>query len=178
MNHIMRRERVVLLALLEGDTMYVDVMMQTLYWTGFISKKDRIGRWGDIPPTRLTPDQNDHPYVKAMAEGPLLLLLEMTKYGFAEALWAAMRNSEFYHLLIQRLLRLIAREVLGTRDGLRLAPMARKVLPKLCDVEHSLLSDRVAKSVAEKIIRGNAATVLSSPEAVTRAAVEGLLHQE
>jgi hypothetical protein len=27
-----------------------------------------------------------------MAEGPLLLLLEMTKYGFAEALWAAMRN--------------------------------------------------------------------------------------
>jgi hypothetical protein len=27
----------VLFAVLEGDTMYVDVMMQTLYWTGFIS---------------------------------------------------------------------------------------------------------------------------------------------
>jgi hypothetical protein len=66
-----------------------------------------------------------------MAEGPLLLLLERTKYGFAEALWVAMRNSEFYHLLVQRLLRLIAREVLGTRDGLQLAPMARKVFAQV-----------------------------------------------
>jgi hypothetical protein len=91
----------VLFALLEGDTMYLDVLMQTLYWTGFIRKKDdRVGGqcWGDIPPTRLTPDRDDHPYVKTMAEGPLLLLLEMTKYGFAEALWAAMRNSEFLSL--------------------------------------------------------------------------------
>jgi hypothetical protein len=75
-------------------------------------------------------------------------------------------------------LRLIAREVLGTRDGLQLAPMARKILPKLCNVEQSLLSDRVAKSVAEKIIRGIWAAVLSSPEAVTPTAVEGLLREE
>jgi hypothetical protein len=52
-------------------------------------------------------------------------------------------------------------------------PWRAKFLLKLCDVEQSLLSDRVAKSVAENIIRGIAATVLSSPEAVTRAAKEG-----
>jgi hypothetical protein len=35
----------------------------------------------DIPPTMLTPDQEAAPYIRTMSEGPVLLLVEMSKYS-------------------------------------------------------------------------------------------------
>jgi len=63
---------------------------------------------------RLTPDQDSKPYVKAMKTGPLLLLLEVSKHTayFGSCLWVAMSKSKQYHLFVQRLLRLMAREVI------------------------------------------------------------------
>ena len=56
-------------------------------------------------------------------------MVEMTRYKFGDALWAALKESgEFYHLFIQRMLRLVAREQMKTRDGIKLGPMARKIL--------------------------------------------------
>ena len=85
-----------------------------------------------------------------MSTGPLRLLVEMTRYKFGAALFSALKKSEFYHLLVQRLLRLIAREALGTRDGTKLGPMARKILSKLPDGID--LKWPVSKSVADKLL--------------------------
>lgn len=144
----------VLFALLEGDEMYVDVLIQTMHWTGFIGSEDEgedcRDEFHNIPPWELTGDQETKQYCKLMSTGPLLLLVEMTRYKFGTALFEALKRSEFYHLLVQRLLRLIAREAIGTRDGKRLGPMARKILSKLSDLFN--LRQPVSKSVADKLL--------------------------
>lgn len=43
-------------------------------------------------------------------------------------------SSAFYSLFIQRLLRLVGREAIGTYDGIKLGKMARAILLKLCPV--------------------------------------------
>ena len=130
----------VLFALLEGDPMYVDVLIQTIHWTGLIdhdgdSNNDKFSsEFSNCPPTQITGDQESKPYVKLMSTGPLRLLVEMTRYKFGGALFAALTESEFYSLFIQRLLRLIGREAIGTYDGIKLGKMARAILLKLCPV--------------------------------------------
>lgn len=127
----------VLFALLEGDPMYIDVLIQTIHWTGLIDHdgddNNRVHSDGfsNCPPTKLTPDQDSHSYVKLMSTGPLRLLVEMTKYKFGGALFEAMKESEFHHLFLQRLLRLVGREGINTNDGSKLGPMARKILLKV-----------------------------------------------
>ena len=69
-----------------------------------------------------------------MSTGPLRLLVEMTRYKFGGALFAALTESEFSPLFIQRLLRLVGREAIGTYDGIKLGKMARAILLKLCPV--------------------------------------------
>lgn len=128
----------VLFALLEGDPMYVDVLIQTIHWTGLIdhdgdSNNDTYSEeFSNCPPTQLTGDQDSKPYVKLMSTGPFRLLVEMTRYKFGGALFAALTESEFYPLFIQRLLRLVGREAIGTFDGIKLGKMARAILLKLC----------------------------------------------
>ncbi|KAL7534704.1 hypothetical protein ACHAXR_006038 [Thalassiosira sp. AJA248-18] len=125
----------VLFALLEGDPMYIDVLLQVIHWTGQIDHEDCDpdihDEFNNCPPTKLTPDQDSKPYVKLMSTGPFRLLVEMTKYKFNSALWAATKESEFYLLFVQRLLRLVGRETLGTCDGVKLGPTARKILMQL-----------------------------------------------
>jgi hypothetical protein len=127
----------VLFALLEGDPMYIDVLIQTIHWTGFIDHdgddNNRVfsNGFSNCPPTKLTPDQDSQSYIKLMSTGPLRLLVEMTKYKFGGALFEAMKESEFYHLFLQRLFRLVGREGINTNDGSKLGPMARKILLKV-----------------------------------------------
>lgn len=53
----------------------------------------------------------------------------MTKYKFGGALFVTMKESEFYPLFLQRLLRLVGREtIIGTHDGTKLGPLSRKIL--------------------------------------------------
>jgi hypothetical protein len=164
----------VLFALLEGDPMYVDVLIQTLHWTGFIAPDgvEPEGRF-DGPPTQLTPDQDLDPYVRTMSAGPVSLLSEMAKWCFAGALWSAMQRSEFYHLLIQRLLRLTAREALGTKDGRRLGKPARKILSSMFPVLQ--LDNPVARESAEHIL-AHAGDIITSPDNVSTESVSRILN--
>ena len=69
----------------------------------------------------------------------------MTKYKLGGALFAALqKTSPYYHLLVQRLLRLIPREALGTKDGLKLEEKARRILPFAC---HQAMSQEIKSAV-------------------------------
>jgi len=101
------------------------------------------------PTSTLTPDQYTNSYVNAMKSGPLLLLDEIIKQCNKErqpnlilALFHRMKQSIVYHLVIQRFLRLIARQVIGTKDGKELGPYCQRILPYLC---HDMMSKRVEK---------------------------------
>ena len=112
-------------------------MIQSIHWTGLIdhdgdSNNDKFSsEFSNIPPTQLTGDQDSKPYVKLMSTGPLRLLVEMTRYKFGGALFAALTDSQFYPLFVQRLLRLVGRETIGTNDGIKLGKMARAILLKV-----------------------------------------------
>ena len=114
--------------------MYIDVLIQTIHWTGLIdNESDDLNPlysegFSNTPPTELTFDQESKAYVRFMSTGPLRLLVELSKYKFGNAMWAALKQSEFYHLFIQRLLRICGRETLSTHDGVKLGPMVRKIL--------------------------------------------------
>ena len=130
----------VMLALLEGDPMYIDVLIQTVHWTGQIEHEsaddERHVGFNNCPPTQLTPDQDSKPYISFMSAGPLRLMVEMTRYKFGHALWEALKESAFFNLFVKRLFRLVGRETLKTRDGIKLGPMARKILLQLLPGTH------------------------------------------
>ena len=170
--------------LLEGDKMYIDVLIQTMHWTGEIIEKDDSG--GEIymgrsgfngPPTQLTPDQDTAPYVRTMEEGPVLILECVAKYSFAPALWVALADSEFFHLLIQRLLRWMAREVKKTRDGKGFGGKARMVLSGMFPEVATLLKQPISTEAADKIL-SESSTLLSEPSSVTIMNLEYLLDSE
>jgi len=165
----------VLFALLEGDNMYLEVLAQTLYHTGFIGPENKVkDEWDfyNCPSDELTPDQDQSAYIRTMEEGPLLLLREMTKYKLGLALFAALKECQFYHLLVQRLLRLTAREALKKSDGRALGKMVRLIIGEgiLSGVKVGLVSKKTAKSMLE-----NAGFVLKSPEEATDEAIKKLL---
>jgi len=167
----------VLFAFLEGDPMYIDVLIQTLHWTGFIAE-DGVEKDFDafnIPPSMLTPDQDSAPYVQTMSEGPVLLFNEITKHVFGPSFSAAVQKSEFYHLLIQRLLRLTAREVLGTRDGKSLGKKVRQILGRILLFEDfDLTQGMISKTAADNILE-NVSSSLTTPAAVTEENINHLL---
>jgi hypothetical protein len=171
----------VIFALLEGDVMYLEALAQTLYWTGYIGPTDENEHDNDFhncPPTQLTPDQTKAVYIRTMAEGPLLLLREASRYNkIGQALFAAFRTDcQFYHLLVQRLLRLMARETLGTTDGTKLGKMARSILQDgILGGEASASIPTSMSATAAHHIMNHAAEVLSSPDKATNGAILELL---
>jgi hypothetical protein len=171
----------VIFALLEGDVMYLEALAQTLYWTGYIGPTDENEHDNDFhncPPTLLTPDQTKAAYIRTMAEGPLLLLREASRYNkIGQALFAAFRTDcQFYHLLVQRLLRLMARETLGTTDGTKLGKMARSILQDgILGGEASASIPTSMSATAAHHIMNHAAEVLSSPDKATNGAILELL---
>ncbi|KAL7527659.1 hypothetical protein ACHAXR_002066, partial [Thalassiosira sp. AJA248-18] len=156
----------VVFAFLEGggDGMYIDVLIQTMHCTGEIIEGES-GRAGfNCPLTQLTPDQETAPYVRTMKEGPVLILECVAKYSFAPAFWAALSYSEFYHLLIQRLLRWVAREAKKTFDGKGLGGKARKILSSM--FPEISFKGPISVDAAEKIL-SESSTLLSDPSSIT-----------
>jgi hypothetical protein len=153
----------VLFALLEGDTMYVEALAQTIYWTGYIGPEDEnqeSSSFNNCPPTSLTPDQTKLAYIRTLSEGPLLLLQEMTRYKLGMALFESLRQCQFYHLLVHRLLRFVAREAQETKDGVKLGRMARVILGKGILAQGSMVAP-VSVETAENILE-NAESTLTS----------------
>lgn len=152
----------VLFGLLEGDPMYIDVLIQTMHWTGLIKvESDEASEefeegFSNVPPTELTGDQDSKAYIRSMMNGPLRILNEVMKYNFQDALWGRMKKSEYYHLFVQRLLRWIGRESCShpTQDGKELGPLARKIICKICPTvrfdEDSPVSQEVADALLDK----------------------------
>jgi hypothetical protein len=166
----------VLFALLEGDTMYLETLAQTIYWTGYIGPEDEnqdANSFSDCPPTSLTPDQTKHAYIRTLSEGPLLLLQEMTRYKLGMALFEALRQCQFYHLLVRRLLRIVAREAQETKDGVKLGRLARVILGKGILARGSLLQP-VSVETAENILE-NAESLTLTFRAVSNEEVATLL---
>lgn len=169
----------VLFALLEGNPMYVDVLIQTMHWTGeIVEDGPDIGRPGfDGPPTELTPDQDTKPYIRTMSEGPVLLLENAARWQFGRALWAAMERSEFYHLLIQRLLRWTAREARKTPDGIALGRKARKILSKMFPTIAPVLTRPISAELGVSV-PSSASGVLKKPGDVNDENLKALLNME
>lgn len=166
----------VIFALLEGDVMYLETLAQTLYWTAYIGPEgnnpDDMDRLFNGPPTELTPDQAEDAYIIAMGLGPLLLLREASRYNkIGQALFAAFRTDcQFYHLLVQRLLRLMAMEALYPTGGNEhLGEMARSIL------QDGILGGEAIpismSATAAHHIMDHAGEVLSSPKKVTNGAI-------
>jgi hypothetical protein len=84
-----------------------------------------------------------------------------------------MRKSEFYHLLIQRLLRFVAREAKGTPDGKKLGKSARRILSSMLPGLEGL-DQLVSEPVAEYILT-NAGSLFTSPGVVSIEAISKLL---
>jgi hypothetical protein len=166
----------VLFALLEGDTMHVEVLAQTIHWTGYIGPEDKNqdeNSFSDCRATSLTPDQTDDAYIRTLSEGPLLLLQEMTRYKLGMALFEARRQCRFYRLLVRRLLRIVAREVQNTKDGVKLGRLVRVILGKGI-LGRASMTDPVSAEIAENILE-NAESLTRMPHAVTTEVVEKLL---
>lgn len=125
-------------ALLEGDRMYLDVLIITMTNTPFIGPEDiakeKLLLYQQYTDARvnLTPDQESKDYCRTLKTGSLYILCEVGKMKFGPALFSVMKESKVFFLLIQRMLRLVGREGLGFEDGLELGPMCREVLPLLC----------------------------------------------
>jgi hypothetical protein len=113
-----------------------------------------------------------------MSEGPLLLLREASRYHkIGQALFAALRTDcQFYHLLVQRLLRLMARETLGTADGTKLGKIARGIVQDgILGGEASISIPTSMSATAADHIMNHVSEVLSSPKKVTNGAILELL---
>ena len=106
------------------------------------------------------------------------MILEcVAKYSFAPALWVALADSESFHLLIQRLLRWMAREVKKTRDGKGFGGKARMVLSGMFPEVATLLKQPISTEAADKIL-SESSTLLSEPSSVTIMNLEYLLDSE
>lgn len=128
----------VVFALLQGDPMHLDVLIITMSNTPLIGTTDEIidktHMFHEYRDARhqLTPDQETRSYIKTLQTGPLFILQQAGRVDLGLALFAAMRKSPVFPLLIQRMLRLIGREGMETPDGKELGPMCRELVPKLC----------------------------------------------
>jgi hypothetical protein len=89
------------------------------------------------------------------------------------ALFEALRQCQFYHLVVRRLLRIVAREAQKTRDGLKLGRMVRGILGKGILGRGSMIGP-VSVETAENIL-ANAKSLTSTPDAVTTAVLDALL---
>jgi len=132
-------------ALLEANPMVLDVLIVTMTNTPWIGPEGMsqeklllFHEYRDAR-TQLTPDQDDVVYCKTLKTGPLYILQQLGTLKWSTALFAAMRQSHVFPLLIQRFMRIIGREGLVDpktgipfEDGQQLGPICRDLVPKLC----------------------------------------------
>lgn len=125
-------------ALLEGHPMYIDCFIVFMTLTPPICSTDQVQKLKtifkpyNVMNTDLTPDQDSLAYIDVMKQAPLFILKEMIKYKIGIAVFAKIQQSQIWFLLVQRFLRIIAREGMQTSDGIELGPICREIFPYLC----------------------------------------------
>jgi hypothetical protein len=76
----------------------------------------------------LTPNQQNKDYCNAMRGGICLIFLLLEENGPSKTVFIRVLSKHtLFPLLIQRLLRIVAREVMGTPDGLDLGRLLAKL---------------------------------------------------
>jgi hypothetical protein len=120
-------------ALLEADPMIIDVMISTFTGTPHMGVdtpsvnllhllvKDRLNK-------ELTGDQESDAYIAFISRGPITLLQTLLYGEFYPAFQVALQKSSLFPLLVRRLLRIITREVEGTKDAMTVSFHCKGVL--------------------------------------------------
>lgn len=118
--------------------MYLDCLIAFMTLTPPICPEDeakrvkKIFQPHNVMDADLTPDQEYLAYIDVMKKAPLYLLDQLSKRKIGAAVFAALQSSQIWFLLVQRFLRWMAREGMGTPDGKELGPMVRRIFPHLC----------------------------------------------
>jgi hypothetical protein len=166
----------VMFALFKADTMCLDVILLMIYQTPLILPEDDIEKhpnqnaFTSEGAESFTPDQDGPAYIQSMISGPIGLLEQLADYTHGMAFFGAIRKTRFWHFLVRRLLRLMAREAQRTKDGIKLGKKIRTIFAALCadDLDPKILKalriGPVNTLVAETILENERA--LDSPGAV------------
>ena len=125
-------------ALLEADPMIIDVMISTFTGTphmGVDTPPVNLHHLlvKDRPNTELTGDQESDVYIVFISRGPITLLQTLLYGEFYPAFQVALQRSSPFPLLVRRLLRIITREVEGTKDAMAVSFHCKGVLDISCD---------------------------------------------
>jgi len=184
----------VLFALMEAAPRSIDVLMEFVVATPYIGPADkyrgsletsfRKARNGRV----LTPDQTSAAYCHAM-KGPFVLLCALAKQKVTSAaLIHYLERHKLFPLMIQRLFRIIAREVMGMPDGKVLGKLVRNILAciadfddkmdgvvfvAICESDASVLSrDAVSKVLREESITSRGELLTFLEECIDRDAAQ------
>jgi hypothetical protein len=135
----------VLFALLEAAPTSMDVLMEFLVSTPYIGpeKMYKGALRNSFQQARgdrmLTPNQMTDDYCNAMKGGLGLIcfLFKMDEEPYKEVWIHCLAQHSMFPLLLQRLIRIVAREVMGLNDGKKLGKYARNILADLANLsEH------------------------------------------
>ena len=137
----------VMFALLKADTMCLDVILLMIYQTPLILPEDDIEKhpnqnaFSSYSTDNFTPDQDGQAYIQSMINGPIGLLEQLAEYAHGAAVFGAIRKTRFWHFLVRRLLRIMAREAQWTKDGVKLGKKIRTIFAALCadDLDPTIL---------------------------------------
>jgi hypothetical protein len=127
----------VLFALLEAAPMSITVLMEFLIMTPYIGPGENFSSVQDAFCTArharlLTPNQQNQDYCQAMRGGICLLFLLLKQKGPSRAAFIhVLVKHTLFPLLVQRFLRIMAREAMGTLDGKDLGLFVRTILAEI-----------------------------------------------
>jgi hypothetical protein len=139
----------VLFAILEAAPMSITVLLEFMIFTPYIGPGENYSSVRDAFRTArqarlLTPNQQSKDYCIAMRGGICLILLLLEQEGPSKtAFIRVMIKHTLFPLLVQRFLRIAAREAMGTRDGKDLGAFVRKILAEIAFVDEEPKSEFV-----------------------------------
>jgi hypothetical protein len=168
---------VVLFALLEAAPMSITVLLEFLIRTPYIGPAENYSEVKDAFRTArkacvLTPNQQNPDYCKAMRGGICLIYLLLEEAGPSRTVFInVMIKHTLFPLLVQRLLRIVAREAMGTPDGKNLGLFARKILADIAYDDDVALGSLLYAAVCDRnVFSRNAIPAMLREESVTSAA--------
>jgi hypothetical protein len=165
----------VLFALLEAAPMSITVLLEFLIRTPYIGPAENYSKVKDAFRTAreacvLTPNQQNPDYCKAIRGGICLIYLLLKEAGPSKTVFIrVMIEHTLFPLLIQRLLHIVAREVMGTPDGKDLGSYARNILVDIAYDDNHFETLLYAAVCGRNVFSRNAIPAMLREESITSA---------
>jgi hypothetical protein len=165
----------VLFALLEAAPMSITVLLEFLIWTPYIGPEENYSEVQDAFHTArvtraLTPDQQSQDYCQALRGGICLIFLLLEEAGPSKTVFInVMVKHTLFPLLVQRLLRIVAREGMGTPDGKDLGTFARKILVDIAYDDNEFETLLYAAVCDRNVFSRNSIPAMLREESITSA---------